>query len=363
MKHLFCFFLFLIFFVSSVISYSQDLHFSQYTQTPSLVNPALIGASHTLRSAIIYKNQWSGVTVPYRTFGATVELKFKGRNWEKAKMNMTKAYFKSVSKMAGGISFYRDIAGDGNMGTSQVNLSLASFVPINKKNMLSLGMQASVVQRTIDFSKLIFTDQYNGISYDPNVYSGENVSAQNYIYPDFGAGINWNFSSTEKFMGTKRSFLSNFGVSMFHINQPKQNFLVESSQKLNAKYVFHGDFLIGIKNTNVALVPSYLIQLQGVTKEMMFGMICKYYFNEDSKYTGIIKQSSYGIGAAYRNLDALIISAYVESGQYTFGFSYDINTSKLTAASFAQGGPEIFIRFVTPNPFLYQMKTKSRYKL
>ncbi|MDO9185359.1 MAG: PorP/SprF family type IX secretion system membrane protein [Bacteroidia bacterium] len=363
MKGAYRLFLLLIFNISSVISYSQDFHFSQYTQTPALINPALTGAGHTLRASLIYKDQWGGVTVPYKTFGASLELKFKASNWEKAKMKMSKAYNKSVSKMAGGISFFSDKAGDGNMGTSQVNLSLSSFVPISKKNILSFGLQTSVVQRKIDFSKLIFTDQYNGKTYDPNVISGENESAQNYIYPDVGAGVNWNFSSNEKSLGTRRMIKTNVGVSMFHINQPKQKFLVASDQKLNTRFLFHGDFLIGIKNTNLALVPSYLLQFQGASKEIMFGMICRYSYDQESKYTGILKQSAYGFGAALRNRDALIISAYVESGQYTLGFSYDLNTSKLTYASTGRGGPEIFLRFITPNPFLYQMKTKSRYKL
>ena len=89
----------------------------------------------------------------------------------------------------------------------------------------------------------------------------------------------------------------------------------------------------------------------------------KYYSKEDSKYTGIVKQSSFALGAAYRNLDALILSAVVESGQYAIGFSYDLNVSKLITASTGRGGPEIFLRFVTPNPFLYQMRSKSKYNL
>jgi len=361
MKKKYYFFTFLIFNVSTLFSYAQDLHFSEYTQNPSLVNPALTGASHVLMASVIYKDQWRGVTVPYKTFGASFEMKFKTSNWEKASENKTKAYQKSVSRLAGGLSFYSDKAGDGNMGTSQVNLSLASFVPINQKNSLSVGLQASVVQRTIDFSKLIFPDQYNGTTYDPNIGNGENVASQNYIYPDFATGLNWSYGYSEKSISANNDFKANAGVAMYHINAPKQKFLAGGNDRLNRKYVLHGDFLIGIKNTNLALAPSYLLQFQGSSKEIILGLMSKYYFKEDSKYTGFIKRSAFGLGVAYRNLDALIISALVESGQYAIGFSYDVNTSKLTSASTGRGGPEIFIRFVTPNPFLYQMK--ARYNL
>jgi hypothetical protein len=102
--------------------YAQDLHFSQYMQTPSLVNPALTGASTVVRASVIYKDQWRSVTVPYKTYGASFEMKFKASNWEKADKFKTKTYKQSFSRMAGGLSFFRDKAGDGNMGSTQVNL-------------------------------------------------------------------------------------------------------------------------------------------------------------------------------------------------------------------------------------------------
>ncbi len=344
-------------------SFGQDLHFSQYNQTPSLVNPALTGASHTLRASVIYKDQWKGITVPYRTFGASFEMKFKASNWDKAEQNKTKAYKKSFSRLAGGLSFFSDKAGDGNMGTSQVNLSLASFVPINQQNLLSVGLQGSVVQRTIDFSKLIFPDQYNGYTYDPTIGNGENVGSQNSTFADFAGGANWSYGFSEKAIAANNSFKANVGFSVFHINEPKLKYLTGSNETLNRKYVMHADFLIGIKNSNLALAPSYLFQFQGPSKEIILGMLVKYYSQEDSKYTGFIKRSALGLGAAFRNSDALILSALVESGQYAVGFSYDLNVSKLKTASSGRGGPEIFIRFVTPNPFLYQMSTRRRYNL
>jgi type IX secretion system PorP/SprF family membrane protein len=137
----FAFFMFI-----STFSFAQDIHFSQYNNTPALVNPALTGTANVLRASVIYKDQWKGVTVPYKTFGAMFEMKFKASNWEKVDQNLTKTYKKSFSRLAGGLSFFSDKAGDGNMSTSQVNLSLASFVPVSAKSSLSVGLQASMVQ-------------------------------------------------------------------------------------------------------------------------------------------------------------------------------------------------------------------------
>jgi type IX secretion system PorP/SprF family membrane protein len=338
--------------------FSQDIHFSQYSQTPALVNPALTGISNVMRASVIYKDQWRSITVPYKTYGASIEMKFKGSNWDKAGVHMTKIYKKAFSRMAGGLSFFGDKAGDGNMGSSQINLSLATFVPLNKYSSLSLGLQGSIVQRKIDYTKLLFPDQYSGTTYDPTIDQGESYATNNFMYPDVSGGIAWSYGYNEKAIGANNEFRANIGVSAYHLNQPKQKFLTDTHERLNAKMVIHGDFLIGIPNSNVALAPSYLAEIQNPSTEIIAGMLIKYYFSQDSKYTGYLKKSAIGIGAFYRNRDAVVLSLLIEYQQYAIGMSYDLNTSKLRSASTGRGGPEIFIRFVTPNPFLYQKKAK-----
>ncbi len=335
-------------------SFSQDIHFSQFSQVHSLTNPALTGIAHDFRAYVIYRDQWRGVTVPYKTYGASIENKFK--------TSREKGIRKFFSSLGVGLSFYGDKAGDGNMGESQVNLSFSSKIPINDNNSLAGGLQASVVQRTLDFSKLIFTDQYNGNSYDPTIISGENVGAQNFIFPDFAGGINWTTESDQSSMSKSNYFKMNTGFSVYHINNPELKFLSGSNARLNPKFVVHGDFLLVAHGTGIVFIPSYLLEFQGSSKEVILGILFKYYLKESSKYTGFIKQSAFGLGGALRNKDAFIFSAIFETGQYAFGFSYDLNISKLITVSEGRGGAEIFIRFVTPNPFLIN-SPKKRYNL
>ncbi len=338
---------------------AQDIHFSQWTQTPALVNPALTGSLAVVRASVIYKDQWRSVTVPYKTYGASFEMKFKPNNWEK-NPKLTRTYKKSFSRTAGGLSFFNDKAGDGKMGTTQVNLSFATFIKCNKENTIALGLQAGIVQRRIDFTQLTFPNQYNGTGFDNSMNTGENYSTQNFIYPDFAGGINWSYGYTEKSIAANNDLRINAGAAMYHISQPKQKYLDATSDRLNAKYILHADAVIGIRNSNVALVPSYLCEMQGTSLEMVEGFMLKYYFKMDSKYTGYLKRSAFGVGVAYRNNDAAILNAVVEYESYAIGFAYDLNTSKLTRATASRGGPEIFIRFVTPNPFLNQT-SKARF--
>jgi type IX secretion system PorP/SprF family membrane protein len=288
-------------------------------------------------------------------------MKFKGSNWDRMDQHMTKIYKKAFNRVAGGLSFYSDKAGDGNMGTTCVNLSLATFVPLGKLSSLSFGLQGSMVQKRVDFNKLVFSDQYSGTTYDPNISAGENVAANNFIYPDVAAGAVWSYGYNEKSIGANNEFRANAGVSMYHFNKPKEKFLNGTNERLTPKYVIHGDFLIGIPNSNVAIAPSYLIQIQNPSTEVIAGTMVKYYFSQDSKYTGYLRRSAFGLGAFYRNHDAMVVAALIEYQQYAIGFSYDLNLSKLSTASTMRGGPEIFIRFNSPNPFLYQKKSSVKF--
>jgi type IX secretion system PorP/SprF family membrane protein len=340
--------------------FAQDLHFSQYSQTPSLLNPALTGSTYVLRASVIYKEQWRSVTVPFKTYGASFDMKLKASNWEKADKFKTKTYKKSFSRMAAGLSFYRDKAGDGNMGSTQVNFSLATFVPTSKFSSLSLGLQASMIQQSVDVSKLVFPNQYGANGYDNSINSGENVAFSNFVYADFAGGINWSYGYNDKTIGANNEKRANIGLSVYHFNQPKLKYLDESFERVSPKYNFHADMLYGVRNTNVAIIPAFFATYQNTSLEMIESLMIKYYFKEDSKYTGIIKRSGLGLGIAYRNLDAVILQALLEYENYAVGVSYDLNTSQLTQATTGRGGPEIFVRFVTPNPFLYQ-KSRARF--
>lgn len=340
---------------------AQDFHYSQFNENPSLVNPALTGSSHAIRASLVYKDQWRSVTTPYSTYGFSFEAKLKARNWDKVDPRRSMTFKKSSSRMAAGLSVYNDKAGDGKLGTFQTNLSFAMAFPLTKVSSLTFGIQASVVQRKLDQSALIYSSQYNGSGYDASMQSGETYTRQSFVYPDLGAGLLWSYGHNEKSIAANNQFKALVGFSAYHLLRPKQNFTGSADDKLYMKYIFHGNILIGIPSTNMAFVPSWMAQFQGPSKEIIGGIMIKYYINEDSKYTGIKKKSAFGLGAYYRNSDALIASALIEMGRFSLGVSYDINLSQLTKATTARGGVEFTLRFVTPNPFLYQKRATSMF--
>jgi type IX secretion system PorP/SprF family membrane protein len=349
----------IIFFLSglmviNVSGFSQDIHFSQYNETPSLVNPALTGAEYVVRASVNYKDQWGSVTVPYRTYGASFDMKLKASSWDKTDKFKTKSYKKAFNRLAGGLSFFSDKAGDGAMSTNFANLSLATFIRTGALSTFSVGLQGGMVQKSVNFNKFIFSNQYNGSTYDTGPAQGEDYSSRNVIYPDVSAGALWRYEKEEGAIGDNDQLMGDVGVSVMHVNKPRQKLLAVSSEQLYSRFNVHGKMLIGIPHSSVAIAPSFLCQFQGSQKEILTGMMVKYYFKHDSKYTGFVRRSSGAIGLYYRNRDAVIFSMLLEMGPYAIGISYDLNTSGLGAVSKLRGGPEITLRFNSVNRFLFQ---------
>ena len=337
-------------------AYAQDIHFSQFYEFPSQLNPALVGVTKNIRASLQYKNQWGSVTVPYKTYGATFEMKFNQKTWEQGANNQ---FFKKAGKnLAWGISVFSDKAGDGDMGLTQASFSLSSPVALNEQNTLAIGIQGSFAQRSVDYSKLIWPNQYSGSQYDRNLNSGENFSASKFTYGDFAAGLLWTYGKGEMYMTANDEVKANAGVSVYHISRPKESYLSNTSEVLNMRFVVHGGMAFGIRNTTLDIAPSFMLNYQGPSKEILFGTLFKYNLQEDSKYTGNIKSTIVSVGGYYRNNDAIIPTLLLEMGQYALGISYDVNISDLNTASSSRGGIEVAFRFVTPNPFLYTNKPR-----
>jgi len=336
---------------------AQDPHFSQFNEQPSLINPALTGMDDPIRISGVFKNQWQSVTTPYTTYGASLESRIKPGGWKSVDSHRGMTFKeRGLSFLNIGLSIYRDNAGSGILDLTQANLSLASFIPTGRKSFLSCGLQGSFAQRKINNASLLFPNQFNGSSYDPGMASNENFGSQNFNNFDLAAGLVWSFKNKQPLTDHELTKV-NIGFSVFHINAPKQNFLVGNKDLLHAKYVLYGDFLFSAPGSRVAFSPRFLAQMQGASQEVMLGMIIKSYVGGGSKYTGIVKSSSIGYGMYYRFGDAIVPTITLEwKEQYAVGFSYDINVSRLSGTSSGRGGPEIMLRYTPPRAFLYQMK-------
>lgn len=334
----------LILFKGIIELYAQDIHFSQFWMAPVMQNPSLIGVGHDVQAIVNYKDQWRSVASPYKTFDVSFDMKLN-------KKKATKGFW------ASGINIFADKAGDAQMGTTQGNLNLAYHVMLNSKSTLGAGLMVGAGQRSINYSQLQWMNQYDGTSYNSSLPTGEQSVATNFMYADVGAGLVWAYKKGEAYIAGNDQVNANAGIAVFHVNQPKYSFF-DSGEKLKMKIVAHANILYGIKNSNVSIIPGFVISSQGKSNEIMIGSMFRYTTKESSKYTGYVKGSAVSLGLHYRNRDALITSALIEMGPYAIGLSYDANISGLKTASTGRGGFEISLRFVNPNPFLNKSRAR-----
>src|SRR5689334_9758797 len=126
---------------------AQDIHLSQFYETPILRNPALIGLFNgDYRIQAVYRNQWNSVTIPYQTGTLSAELKFPVGS--------------SEDFVTAGIQFTYDRAGTARLQSVQALPAVNYHKSLSQdKNMfLSVGFTGGIVQRQFDATKLTFNN-------------------------------------------------------------------------------------------------------------------------------------------------------------------------------------------------------------
>ena len=228
------------------LCYTQDFHFSQFDKTPLIINPALTGMFNAQHRVLInYKNQWKSFGAPYKTYALSYDatlFKEKGKK----------------SFLGAGFSAFNDKAGDSELSVTQVNLSVSGIVLINEHHKISGGLQGGFAQRSVDYTNVSTDNQYVNGKYDPVWDIGETNNLSSSAFGDFTAGVSWGYIKDETNITSNDQFSANAGIAVFHVNKPSQEFYSIIKDKLYSKIVAHGSTFIGLKNTNMAFLPSFM---------------------------------------------------------------------------------------------------------
>jgi type IX secretion system PorP/SprF family membrane protein len=317
------FFLFVIFHVwkgSNI--YSQDIHYSQFNSSPQNLNPAQTGLFNgDWRFAGNYRSQWSAIPVPYKTFSLAADTRLKTK-------------FKN-DVPALGLVINNDKSGDSQFGTSQIFIS-GSYVKkltSDSCHFVSVAIQPGITSKGFDVNKLTFDNQYDGDRYNAALTSGENFSKTRITYFDIGAGVAYLWKKNDRLK-------INFGVSAFHLNRPKESFFNNDGIRLDIKTTISGIAEIPV-SAKLGVLPSFMYQHQGKFNETLFGLFGKYYLKPLGE-----SETAVSLGGFYRFKDAFIMVANMDYRNFTVGLSYDVNISKLIAATNRRGGFEISVIYI-----------------
>ena len=276
----------------------QDVHYSQFDQTKSLTNPALIfNQAEDYEIQLHRRAQWDSVTTPFNTFSISFNAK------------------SIYKKLAAGTTILNDVSGDSDFSTKGLIFSLAKPLFNLKENVFSIGLQASFYQRTINYDDLIFL-------------ATEDIQNSRVNFLDVGLGCS-NYQKLTK----KSSWL--IGASAYHLNRPRQSFYLDRQVLLLPKYIIHSTYYTNF-NSRVDLSPAFYFSSQSQDKELIIGSGLTYKLSN---------QVNLRSGLYSRIKDAFFVTLGMHKANFEAMIAYDVNTSTLANASNNMGAFEFSIRY------------------
>ena len=296
---------------------AQDFHLTHYDAAKIYLNPAMTGMfDGHYRIHANYRNQWNAVaTKPFQTAAIAWDM--------------------PVRRYGVGVQVMNNRAGYGNYNQLQLNLSGAYDLQIDKANIhhVAFGMEAGVMQKSVDFSRLTWGNQYtsnDGGGFDVSLPSGELYNSERVYLLDISAGALYYYAK-------ESSRINPFiGFSAFHLNRPTETFF-GLNNKLPMHFIVHAGARVGI-NEKLQLQPRFLQMWQTNAKETVIGLLANIYLENSDSYLIV--------GPTFRTRDAAIMEIGLKHGAFTYRMSYDVNVSTLKPASNNRGGIEFSLIYI-----------------
>jgi type IX secretion system PorP/SprF family membrane protein len=298
---------------------TQDLHFSQFHETPLYRNPALAGIMQgDIRVQTVFRSQWNSLANAYKTGSFNVEYKTKAGEGD--------------DYMTWGLQAYYDRAGSTNLTTTIVMPALNYHKSLSeyKNRYLSFGVMGGFVQRRFDRSKVTTNNQYE------TGMDGEDQVNNGYTYWDGSAGLSYNTS-----IGENENSNLVLGVAYHHFNKPTNSFFNTASVVLDPKLVFSADLKMDLNDYSTVTIYSDYLK-QGSNSEFIGGLLYGLKIGE------LVDEPDYILhgGAFLRWNDAVIPTIKLDYRHFSVGLSYDVNISKLATKSVGRGGFELSVTYV-----------------
>jgi len=293
--------------ITGTFSYAQDLHFSQFFNSPLTTNPANTGfiPDGDYRLGVNYRNQWSAImAIPYKTMSAFGDIQLmrneEGSGW----------------LGAGGV-ILRDAAGSGNLTSTKVYGSVAYHQMIGYGSLVSLGFNVGWANKNINVTNLKFPDQFDGHFFDNHIPTSAVLATNNINYFDVQVGMNYAYFPNEK-------AYMNAGFAAWHINRPRESFFDAQPGIDNRIPVRYTGFLNGSFKLNDQWItnPNVYLSLQAKSYEVVGGLNAHYNLSGDGEKVLIA-------GVYYRHKDAVIPLIGLGYKDRTFTFTYDATMSTL----------------------------------
>jgi type IX secretion system PorP/SprF family membrane protein len=296
--YLFTYLLASVFFISA-----QDPQFSQFYNTTLLINPAYTGTTDCYRTGMAARTQWLGLKTAYNTTLAFADFNYRDYN------------------SGLGLMVLYDQSGVARLNNTELSALYSYQVQFSNYN-LRLGVQGSYVSRSVDYSRILFEDQFNSnLDISKNITDDPIRDYTRTNYADFGAGLL--FFKSNKYWA---------GFSAHHINQPEQGFYLDNS-RLPVKY-------------SVQLGYKLEYHIRSMTDHDIIKIYPCFLYKSEVKFD----QADYGVYAYYndfmlglfyrgiyfkqfedeRNNDAITLHGGYHYKNWQFFYSYDFTVNNIS---------------------------------
>jgi type IX secretion system PorP/SprF family membrane protein len=309
-------------FILVADGFGQDPTFSQFYANPLYLSPSFAGATQEYRFAINYRNQWPAVPGVFTTYNIA---------FDKALTNFNSGI---------GVMATYDVAGSGDLSTTNVGLLYSYDFNINKEWHIRPGVNFKFYYLGLNIGKLIFNSQITGSGVSPSVSP-----------PPFDNVADIDFA-TSALVYNERIWA---GFTLDHLFVPKTSFYGdEGNAYVPVKFNLYG----GIQMLRKTRMRTKLQEVLSLA--MNFQRQEKFYQSDIGLY---YYKDPLIFGLWYRGIpfmtsqagDALIGLVGIKTDQLHIGYSYDFTISNLISSTGGAHEISLVYEFVS-----FKLGTKSR---
>jgi type IX secretion system PorP/SprF family membrane protein len=305
--------------------YSQDPTFSQFYANSLYLAPSFAGATEEYRFSLNYRNQWPAVPGMFHTYSIS---------FDKAMPNFNSGI---------GVLATYDVAGSGNLSTTNIGLLYSYDFNINQDWHIRPGVNFKFYYLGLDIYKLVFNSQITGTGTTPSVTP-----------PPFDNVADVDFA-TSALVYNDRIWA---GFTLDHLLVPKTSFYGdEGDAVVPVKLNLYGGIQILKKTRLRQKLQEVLSVAMNFQKQSNFYQsdIGLYYYKDPLIF-----------GLWYRGIpfmtsqagDAIIGLIGIKTNGVHIGYSYDFTVSNLISAT--SGAHEISLVYEFNNLSLGQQRKRVR---
>lgn len=316
--------IFIVFFlVLELQLMAQDPCSSQFFFNPLYLNPAFAGFNKNARIGTDYRNQWTAIPSKFVTYNCWGDI---------------------YTPLFGfGFIAMKDVSGEGFLKTTSIGVIQSYEILIPKVIRIRTGYNITIANKRIDWNKLVFSDQLDGLQGQVYNSSATPGNAEGKTYADFTAGV---ILDLPKIKTIKKFTITNTcGLTVNHLTEPNDGLSGSTGAALPFKSTIHYTMVVEILKDRISkssffVSPNFVYEKQGRFTTTNVG----FYVSKKPMIGGFFYRKR--TIADMKDDDSFIVfmgmhKAVNKEFGFRIGYSYDFTLNELAAN--ALGSHEISI--------------------